>query len=97
VEWIERKEESVTAREVQMGCRWLKESGAAEAALEQLVKAGWGNWVPTPPGQRGQPTRRFRLSAVNSNSSLPGENRNSVGVDTVDVPESHANGDWGEL
>ncbi|MCS7045341.1 MAG: hypothetical protein NZO58_03190, partial [Gemmataceae bacterium] len=39
VEWIERRGGTVTAREVQQGCRWLKESGAAEAALEELTKA----------------------------------------------------------
>jgi hypothetical protein len=100
VEWIERKGEAVTPRDVQMGCRWLREAGAAEAALEQLAKAGWGNWEPTPPGRRGQPTRRFRLStpsAVNGNSVLPDENGNTVDVDTIDAPESQADGEWGEL
>jgi hypothetical protein len=62
VEWIERKGGSVTPRDVQMGCRWLREPGAADAALEQLAKAGWGNWEPTPPGRRGQPTRRFAFA-----------------------------------
>src|SRR5262249_21514412 len=31
MEWIGRKGGTVTAREVQQGCRWLKEPGAAEA------------------------------------------------------------------
>lgn len=100
IEWIERKDGSATAREVQMGCRWLREAGAAEAALEQLAKAGWGIWEPTPPGRRGQPTRHFRLSTpstVNGNSALPGENGNTVDVDAVDAPESQADGEWGEL
>ncbi len=88
VEWIERKGGLATARESQMGCRWLREAGAAEAALDALAKAGWGNWEPTPRGRRGQPTRHFRLatqSAVNSNSVLPDENSNTVDVDAVDA------------
>jgi hypothetical protein len=62
-EWIERRGGSVTARDVQMGCRWLRVSGAAEAALEGLVKAGQGIWqnVPTT-SQGGHPTRMFALS-----------------------------------
>jgi len=100
IEWIERKGGSATPRDAQMGCRWLREAGAAEAALEQLVKAGWGNWELTPPGRRGQPTRHFRLSTpstINGNSAPPVENSNTVDVDAVDALESQAEGDWGEL
>ena len=66
IEWIERKGGTVTVREVQQGCRWLKDPGAAEAALEELVKTGRGSWEQSPPGQRGRPTRRFRLSTVST-------------------------------
>jgi len=97
VEWIERKGGLATAREVQMGCRWLREAGAAEAALDVLAKAGWGNWEPTPPGRRGQPTRHFRLSAVNTDSELPAENSNTVDVDTIDAPALQADDEWGEV
>jgi hypothetical protein len=100
IEWIERKGGSATSREVQMGCRWLREAGAAEVALEQLAKAGWGNWEPTPPGRRGQPTRYFRLSTpsiVNGNSALAGGDNDTVDVDTVDATKSEADGTWGEL
>jgi hypothetical protein len=87
VEWIERKSGSVTPREVQQGCRWLKEPGAAEAALEELARGGRGAWEQSPAGQRGQPTRRFRLSTpstVYGNSAEPLENANTVDVDAVD-------------
>ena len=100
VEWLERRGGSVTPRDVQMGCRWLREPGAAEAAVETLARAGWGCWEPTPPGRRGQPTRHFRLSTpstVNSIRALPGENSNTVDVDTVDAPDSQADGEWGEV
>jgi hypothetical protein len=62
VEWIERKGGLVTARDVQMGCRWLREPGAAEAALEALARTGRGAWrdvVTTSNG--GRPTRVFVL------------------------------------
>ena len=42
VEWIDRKGGAVTARDVQMGCRWLREAGLAEAALNALVQSGQG-------------------------------------------------------
>ena len=74
----------MTARDIQQGCRWLKGPGAAEAALEELVKAGAGDWEPTPAGQRGQPTRRFQLSSVYGN----GQDR-GVFAETVDVDDAH--------
>jgi hypothetical protein len=91
IEWIDRKGGLVTPREVQQGCRWLKEPGAAEAALEELVKAGRGTWEQSPAGQRGQPTRRFKLSTVSTvygNGEIPKENRNTVDVDGVDAPKT---------
>jgi len=64
MEFVERKGGAATPRDVQQGCRWLKQSGAAQAALAQLVNANVGNWEPTPRGQPGQPTQRFRLFAA---------------------------------
>ena len=90
VDWIGRKGGTVTPREVQQGCRWLKEPGAAETALEELAKAGHGIWEPSPAGRRGQPTRRFKLSTpstVYGNHDLPEENSNTVDVDSVDAPD----------
>jgi hypothetical protein len=90
IEWIDRKGGTVAPREAQQGCRWLKKPGAAELALEELVKAGHGNWEQSPPGQRGQPTRRFKLSTVSTvygNSVSLGENNNTVDVDAVDAEE----------
>lgn len=59
LDWICRRECSVTVREVQQGCRWLKAPGVAERMLTALVKSGAGHWEQSPAGQRGQPTRRF--------------------------------------
>ncbi|MFO1007730.1 MAG: DUF3987 domain-containing protein [Planctomycetaceae bacterium] len=66
-DWIDRKGHPVTPREVQQGCRWLKESRAAEQALQALVNGGVGTWISSPKGQPGQPTRRFQLSPVYGN------------------------------
>jgi Protein of unknown function (DUF3987) len=87
VEWIDRKGGTVTAREVQQGCRWLKEPGAAEAALESLAESGRGCWEPTPDGQRGQPTRRFRLSTSTVFENPTGKT-NTVDVDTSGAAEA---------
>ena len=100
IEWIERKGGSVTAREVQQGHRQFCTAGHSEAALEGLVKAGYGSWKSTLSGRRGQPTRRFVLSvasAVYGNPPKPHENGNTVDVDSVDDPETLPDGDWGEL
>lgn len=88
VEWIDRKGGAVTAREVHMGCRWLREAGLAEAALNALAQSGQGTWEPSPRGARGQPTRRFRLttaSTVNGNRPVPDRKPNTVDVDEADA------------
>jgi hypothetical protein len=88
VEWIGRKGGTVTAREVQQGCRWLKEPGAAEAALNELAKAGRGTWrdvLTTAKG--GRPARAFVLSTpstVYETPTKPEENGSFVDVDSVD-------------
>jgi 5S rRNA maturation endonuclease (ribonuclease M5) len=95
-EWLTRKGCPMTAREVQQGCRWIDDAAAAETALNALAKAGLGYWELSPPGQRGQPTRRFRLSTpstVYGNTSNPMENGNTVDVDTVDEADSGTHGD----
>jgi len=88
VEWIGRKGGGVTAREVQRGCRWLTEPGAAESALIKLIKAARGAWEESPTGQRGQPTRRFRLSTVYGHADSIAANRDSVDVDTAESADS---------
>ena len=69
VRWIERYGGETTARDAQTNCRWLKRPGAAEAALDELVKAGAGIWIPTPPGTPGKPTRRFLLTGTTADTN----------------------------
>jgi hypothetical protein len=92
VEWIERKGGSVAARDAQQGCRWLKVPGAAEAALEALVKAGQGTWQPTTPNPKGgRPSRVFTLSMQSTVYETPAthvEEGGSVDVDSADVAGS---------
>jgi hypothetical protein len=101
IEWIERKGGSVTAREVQQGHRHYHTAQDAETALEELAKAGCGEWHDAPPGPKGgRPSRVFRLS-TSSTSTQPAKTRDaegSVDVDSVDAPETHSDDDeWGEL
>ena len=100
IEWIERKGGSVTAREVQQGHRQYRKAEDAEAALEELVKAGCGQWHDVPPGPKGgRPSRVFRLSTA-STSTQPARTRDSEGfvdVDSVDALETQPDDDWGEL
>jgi hypothetical protein len=90
-DWIGGKGGTVTPREVQQGCRWLKEPGAAEAALEELVKAGRGTWRDAPTTAKGgRPTRAFVLptpSTVHETPAMPEESEGFVGVDGVDAPD----------
>src|SRR5262249_54892421 len=77
LEWVGRKGGSVTIREVQMGCRWLREPGAAEAALESLVKAGRGCWRDNPTTETGgRPTRVFVLASPSSSTEPSGSRSN---------------------
>jgi hypothetical protein len=57
---------SVAARDVIAGCRWIKDSDAAEQALQRLVDAGRGHWTekPTDPGKGGRPARLFVLASA---------------------------------
>jgi hypothetical protein len=67
VEWIERKGGSVTARGVQMGCRWLREPSAAEAALEALARARRGAWQDrSTTANGGRPGRVFVLAIAST-------------------------------
>jgi hypothetical protein len=63
VDWIAARGGHVSIRELQQGRREFDKAEEAERALNRLVAAGRGHWVPVPPGpQGGQPTQRFHLS-----------------------------------
>jgi hypothetical protein len=91
MDWIWRKGGTVTARDVQQGCRWLKEPGAAQEALDKLVQAGRGTWRPVPTTAKGgRPGVAFTLSTpstVNETPAKSKENEGFVDVDTVDAPK----------
>jgi hypothetical protein len=73
VEWIDRKGGSVTPREIQMGCRWLRHAGASETVLDELVKTGRGTWSNVQTTAKGgRPTRLFTLSTA-STSTKPSD------------------------
>jgi len=100
IEWIERKGGSVTPRDVQQGHRQYRTAQDAEAALEDLVKAGFGEWHDVEAGPKGgRPSRVFRLSTVSTSTQPPEtrESEGSVDVDSVDAPETQPGDEWGEL
>jgi len=67
--FIERRGGSVTARDVVTGCRFVKTSEEAEAALMRLAASGAGEWRSKPAGPKGgRPTRVFVLSVHPSNT-----------------------------
>src|SRR5262249_5978788 len=69
-----------------------KEPGAAEAALDALVKAGRGNWQDVPTTAKGgRPSRSFVLSTLSTVYETPTadtDKEGSVDVDTVDPANS---------
>ena len=100
IEWIERKGGSVTVPQVQRGHRQYHTAQEAEADLDKLAKAGFGDWHDIPPGPKGgRPSREFRLP-TSSMSTKPSKTRDSEGfvdIDSVDIPETQFDNDWGEL
>ena len=63
IEWIAKREGTVTVPEAQKGCRWLKKSGEAELALNRLSQLGLGSWETQTGGPKGgRPKRIFILN-----------------------------------
>ena len=91
VDWIQRRGGSVTVREVQQNHRRYATAEEARAALELLVEAEIGKWVPPPPGPKGgRPSERFEVvySANAYETSTPDSaNGGFVDVDAVDRGE----------
>jgi hypothetical protein len=90
VEWLIRHGGKATASQVQAGCRWLRAPGAAEDALNDLRKAGLGDWHLAEPGKGGgRPGKVFCLSAkpnhVSGTPAKPWENRGFADKLTIDT------------
>jgi hypothetical protein len=92
LDWIGRKGGTVTPREVQQGCRWLKEPGTAEAALEELAKAERGTWRDLPTtAQGGRPARVFVQSTPSTVYETPTRTDKTEGfVDVDNVGDSES-------
>ncbi len=92
LDWIEHRGGTVAPRDVSHGIRRFRgDTAGAEAALDALVKAGLGEWVPVPPGPRGgRATRVFRLLpsvTVTTTPAKPGDNWGSGDGVTQDLDE----------
>ena len=91
VEWITCKGGSVTTRDVQQGHRQYQTALEAEAVLNELVKAGHGDWHEIQSGPKGgRPTCDFRLSTSSTPTqpSKTGGSEGFVDVDSVDTPDN---------
>ncbi|MCW5756071.1 MAG: DUF3987 domain-containing protein [Phycisphaeraceae bacterium] len=91
VDLIQRKGGTVTARDIARASRALASPGAAEAALDDLARAGAGHWVyPDPHKHGGRPSRVFVLTERRRCQNPPPEHGNDGFVDCrrVDGGES---------
>ena len=63
IEYLRKKNGHITVRELTRGPQQYRESAEkAEAALNELVRQGYGHWVDRPPTENGgRPTREFHL------------------------------------
>jgi hypothetical protein len=87
MELIRRKGGTLTSRELMRSSGTFQKAEDAEAALEELTKAGIGQWEYVPPGPKGgQPTRRFVLADradADTTTPLPQKNEGFVNVNGV--------------
>jgi len=88
VEWIERRGGCITTRQLQQGCREYRTAESAQAALQQLVELGIGQWIYREPSRRGgRPTEELQLMTASpacENLSKPAGSVSSVGSDRED-------------
>jgi hypothetical protein len=102
VEWIERKDGTVTVRDLTRGPRaYRNDPERATKALDKLVAVGVGRWeVDDHAGGRGRPADRFRLLSRRGdtgdgdvNGGNFGDRGISVTVATVAEPTDACDGD----
>jgi hypothetical protein len=81
-EWIERSGNDLTAAEVARGLRRFRgDSEAAELAMTDLERRGFGRWIVQPSGGRGgRPTRRFRVETGDGCAEPRGNADNGAGL-----------------
>ena len=98
VEWIERHGGKVTVRELTHGMSQFRGKTAtadAQAALEDLLKAGYGTWKNPAPGEKGgRPTKRFELHAPRAITKTPAAGSAVEGFGCGDAGDTD---EWGEL
>jgi len=92
-EWVVSRQRPVTVRDLTHGLRRFRgKRDEAEAALDDLVKRGWGRWEVRKPGpQGGQPARVFEPnSGCHRHRNLEKHGKNGSCGDG-DAPESVEN------
>lgn len=112
-EWIVRRGGSATPRDLVRGMWSFKgKAQEAEAAIDDLVKAGFGTWSIDPPDKKGgRPSKYFTLAKPpekdpdekhdsQRTDNIDTDNTPDPGPDNggfVDVDEVDEASDWGEV
>ena len=74
LEFIHQRPQGVTARELARASGRFSSTEEAERYLNELVRAGRGEWRNVDPGAKGgRPTRRFRLRDNSNRDEPPAE------------------------
>ncbi|MCC6740935.1 MAG: DUF3987 domain-containing protein [Planctomycetia bacterium] len=81
LDWLRRRE-PMTANELRRSYRPLRGAGKAEAALEDLVRRGYGTWQESPSARKGHVERRFVARPAQGGQG--GQSGQSGPVDNVD-------------
>ncbi len=92
IELIQRKGENITVRELQQLNRRFKTADAADKALCELVKDGYGQWIhPEKSPKGGRSKRVFQLFSESTVYGTPIKQQENIGcadVDNVDDPQN---------
>lgn len=102
IDWIERRGGAVTVNELSHGMRRFRgDTSGAEAALDELVEAGLGEWqLDDRRGEGGRPARRFIMRDVRGRGRVTKtpEDRSIPDVSVTVTPDGmDAGGNWGEV
>jgi hypothetical protein len=101
IDLIRRKGGQVTARDLMRSSRMFTTAAEAEAALDDLARAGHGRWMHIPPTPRGgKPTRVFQCvdtADTDNTPDKPEKHEGYVNVNGVNGVHPHWHDDGGRF
>lgn len=84
IRFIRGKGGKVSIRKVQQGIKSITTANESEAALNDLVRDGVGEWVNTPTKNQGRPTRVFQLFTRSTGLRSTNQTESSDLLESVD-------------